>query len=555
MTQIEQQNAVGADTEAPSSQDHLIQLLEGLKPLGEEYPPDLFAARRAAFIAQITEYNGAGVPENVLSPDPFVELLGSLKPVTAAYPPELLAARRASFISQVERYTGVAVQEEQLSSQDGRLFKLLERLKSFEIEYPLKMLSARRAGFITQIRDGKTSVLDAFRFAVRNLFTPRPRQAPSAPTMSFRRVSLVLAGMLIAAFMGSLLYENRQPLAVLLPSPAQSEVSPSNPVAEVTTTGEVAQVICKPGYLPPLCLAKEFDKTRDLTFPGNGSARPAVAKDTIPGYSRIHQAAYVNDGLYGPGASWISNSAYSWIKIDLGEVRRINTIAFGRDRLGNLNDGDPGQFIIAVAIQDDVYEDGDSSNDLNEYTQVYNSDEVGFDGIVSGPETIQANFEPILARFVKITFENPRTAVDEIEVFMIQPPSYAATSTHRSRDTVAPPTFTPIPTNTLVPSKTFTAIPTNTFIPTRTATPRPTFTPRPTNTDVPTFTSVPPTDTPVPPTDTPVPPTDTSEPPTDTPEPPPTDTSEPPTEISDPPTVTSEPQASITDTPEALLGP
>src|SRR3712207_7305450 len=57
---------------------------------------------------------------------------------------------------------------------------------------------------------------------------------------------------------------------------------------------------------------------------------------------------------------------------------------------------------------------------LHDALPIYNSDEEGFDGIVSGPETIQATFDPITARFVKITFENPRTAVDEIEVFMIQ---------------------------------------------------------------------------------------------------------------------------------------
>jgi hypothetical protein len=311
-------------------------------------------------------------------------------------------------------------------------------------------------------------------------------------------------------------------------------------------------------------LAQEFDQSQDLTFPGNGSARPAVAKDTIPGYSRIHKASYANDGLYGPGASWISNSAYSWIKIDLGNIRSINTVTFGRDRLGNMNDGDPGQFLIAVAISDDVYADGDSHNDFMEYTQVYNSDEAGFDGIISGPETIEARFDSVRARYVKITFENAGTAVDEIEAFMMQPPGYAGNPTQRPRDTLVPASFTAIPTKTLIPSKTATLFPTNTLIPTRTltlvpptntliptntATQRPTNTPRPTNTDVPTDTSEPPTDTPQPPpTDTPQPP------PTDTPEPPPTDTPEPPpADTPQPPSSTSESQLAATDTPEILV--
>jgi hypothetical protein len=363
-------------------------------------------------------------------------------------------------------------------------------------------------------------------------------------------------------------------------------------VVAITSTGEVAQVICKPGYLPPLCLAAEFDQSDDLTFPGNGSARPAVAKDTVPGYTKIHDAAYVNDGLYGPGASWISNSPYSWIKIDLGAVKTINTVTFGRDRLGNLNDGDPGQFIIAVALHDDIYADGNSSHDYTEYTEVYNSREAGFDGLVTGPETVEATFDPVKARFIKITFENAGTAVDEIEVFMMQPSELASLATRRPRATlvVAPPSSTAVPTNTLIASKTptrfptktpfptitlvpTTLVPTKTLVPTNTITPEPTSTPRPTNTRPPTETEPPPTETPKPPTNTPKPPTntpkpptetpepptetpkppptETPEPPTDTPEPPPTDTPEPPpTDTPEPPAVTSEPAVSFTDTPE-----
>jgi hypothetical protein len=270
----------------------------------------------------------------------------------------------------------------------------------------------------------------------------------------------------------------------------------------------------------------------------------------------------VNVGIYGRGASWISNSAYSWIKIDLGEPSIINTITFGRDRLGNFNDGDPGQFMIAVALSDDIYADGNSHNDYMEYSQIYNSNEEGFDGVVSGPGTIEAKFDPVKARYVKITFENARTAVDEIEVFMIQPPSVASHATQRPRDPRS--TFTPVPTNTLVPSKTPTLIiPTNTLLPTYTWTPRPTFTstPRPpTSTPEPTDTPKPPTSTPRPPTDTPEPPTDTPEPPTDTPQPPtdppptdppPTDpppTDPPPADTPEPPTATAEAQFAPTET-------
>jgi hypothetical protein len=550
--QIEEHNITGANTQNSPARDQVIQLLQDLKPVIAEYPADMLAARRAAFIAQIEEHNREAVPQELPAEEKVIELLGNLKPAVADYPPDLLAARRAAFIAQIRQHNSAGVQEKVPASQNGSIHKLFERLKSIEVQYPLKMWSARRSVFVNQVRDGKISVLDALRFTIQRLFRAN-RNAPAAPTISFQRVSLILVTLLVAVFVGSLAYGIQQPLTgVFEPSPAQEDIYPSQ-VAAATGATEVAEVICKPGYEPPLCLAQEFDKSRDLTDPENGSARPAVAKDTIPGYSRIHRAAYVNDGLYGPGASWISNSAYSWIKIDLGEARTINTIKFGRDRLGGMNDGDPGQFIIAVALSDDVYADGNSHNDSMEYTVIYDSDVVGFDGIVSGAETIEATFDTVKARYVKITFENAGTAVDEIEVFMIQPGEVAGNSTPRPRNTSVPRTFTAIPTSTLVPSKTATLIPTRTPFPTFTATLRPTFTPLPTDTDVPTNTPEPPTDTPVPPTDTPVPPTDTEEPPTDTPEPP-TDTPVPPTDTEEPPTSTSEsnPESFSTETPELL---
>ena len=525
VAQIQQHNQ-----EEVLSEEQVIDLLEGWKPTPVQYPSELLSARRAAFLAQVEQYNNGHAHEEAPVQDSVLELLGTLKSSRDEYPSDLLAARRAAFVAQIQQHNNrVDVENELLPSQRGSLVTLFSRLKSIQIEYPLKLWSARRSLFVAQIREGKISVLEALHSAIHNLFRVQAKH-PSAPAFSFRRTSMILATLLVVAFVGSLVYGNRRSLpGVFGSSLPQQEAPQSSPVAAATHTGEVAQIVCKPGYLPPLCLAQEADQSDDLTFPGNGSARPAVAKDTIPGYGRIHDAAYANDGVYGPGASWISNSAYSWIKIDLGEIRTINTITFGRDRLGNLNDGDPGQFVVAVALSDNVYADGNSQNDALEYKQVYDSDEVGFDGIISGPETIEAVFDPVQARFIKITFEKAGTAVDEIEAFMLQPFGFTSNATPRPRDTRVPSSFTPVPTNTLIPSKTPTLVPTNTLVPTRTPTLIPTSTPVPTDTPLPTDTSTPrPTKTDVP-TDTPEPPvTDTPEPPpTNTPEPPPTDTSEP----------------------------
>jgi len=172
----------------------------------------------------------------------------------------------------------------------------------------------------------------------------------------------------------------------------------------------------KPGYGPPQSSYRPFDTSADLAFQG-GQAKPAVAKDCLPGYPAIHDPAYANDGNYGNGASWISDSPNSWLKVDLGQVCTIDSILLGRDRLGGYDDRDPGQFTVAVATTDNIYANGDDSNDDAEYVQVFDSSVLGFSGDVNGPETLEATFAaPVSGQFVKVTFQNAGIDIDELEV-------------------------------------------------------------------------------------------------------------------------------------------
>lgn len=428
------------------------------------------------------------------------------------YPSELLAARRAAFYDQIEQKIQVE-DERELTSKDQAIIQILQRLKTLESPYPVTLLTMRRASYRQQIMQTKVTAgfwkrLDSsgtFRF-------PEWMKSLSPITV------LVTAFMVtsVTAFMGFILYgvvgQTSKPYTPLYSS---SQLT----IVQLTSTPD-SKVICKPGYIPPLCLAGSFNKSDDLTYLGNGSARPAVAKDTIPGLDEIHKAAFINDGLYGPGASWISNSPNSWIKIDLGQVTTINTVTFGRDRLGQLNDRDPGQFMISVALADNAYADGNSSMDDVEYVEVFDSEAAGFNGVVSGAETVTAQFMPLEVRFVKITFENAGTAIDEVEVFNLQPFETGILPTGKPQDNLPWNTPTSLATNTSLPVPIDTAPVTLTPLPTSTPTPIPTDTPSPTTipTDDPT-----PTDTPVPdpidtlmPFDTP-PPIETEPPPTATP--------------------------------------
>lgn len=517
----------------PSPQDQeqnqeIIELLESLEAYRVEYPPELLAARRAAFLASVKKYKEGEIKEQVPSGKQLTTRLKELQSVRAEYPSELLAARRGAFIAQIQQHASAKVPEE-LTVPDHQIIKLLRRLRFLGIAYPPRLLAARRADFVRRLAAiGNISLLDTWRVFIQSRFLWKLK-LPSLELPNLMRPSVVVAILMVAAYLGSWLGTRQTALQA---SPDQGGVVQQVPV-RATNTDEAATVICKPGYLPPLCLAKEFEPNQDLTYQGNGVARPAVAKDTVPDHGGIHDPAYVNDGLYGPGSSWVSNSAYSWIKIDLGKTTTINTVTFGRDRLGHLEDGNPGQFVIAVALSDNVYADGNSNNDFTEYTQIYDSKKDGFSGVVAGPETVMANFGPVKARFVKITFANPGTAVDEVEVFMVQPPVLAQNPTKRPKDEVPVIVWTPKPSDTPFPTSTPTDVPTSTPVPTNTPLPTSTPTDVPTNTPRPTLTPTPvPTNTPLP-TRTPTPiPTDTPEPtntpvPTDTPVPVPTDTPEP----------------------------
>lgn len=454
----------------------------------------------------------------------LLKILKEMESFTAQYPEELLAARRASFLEQVEQST-VTSTEEQPVVQDQKVLNHLRRLGSIPAQYPPQLLAARKALFVRRIIWLNFVNLCAAAWMAITKWIP-------VPVLHSRRpASLLAAGLALAAFVGYLFFENQ---AALSPVPAAQLGTVQSGRILTSDTREV-RIICKPGAQPPLCLAGEYKHEDGLTYQGNGSARPAVAKDTAPGLGEIHKAAYVNDGLYGPGASWISNSRNSWIKIDLGKATKINTVTFGRDRLGKLSGHDPGQFVVSLALTENLYANGNNSNDIREYQPVFDSEVAGFSGTISDAETVTAQFAPQLARYIKITFENKGTVIDEVEAFMALPPVASSGPGTTSQD--KPPADASDSQETLTASSSFTAtsmpadtatpLSTVTLLPSDTATPIPSATVIPTNTEIPTSTAIPtstpvPTDTPTPvPSDTPLPP------PTNTPDPPETDTPEP----------------------------
>ena len=420
-----------------------------------------------------------------------------MAPFESQYPTHLLAARRAAFLAQAAQLR-VDDAADELSAEDQEIVQLLGNLKSTKTPYPPELLAARRAALVQQLeRAGGTSFLDEVRGFARRIFHYR--------TPEFMQLSLTIAGLLAAVLLGSLFFSRTGEL--LQPAPSQTVAEPTQLL--LTSTGEVAITICKPEEQSSYCPPAKLHRSLDLANPENGSARPAVSKDARSSADSLHRAASVNDGR--GGASWVSNSADSWIKIDLGKVSTINTVSLRKGSAAASYDSDPGQFVIAVALSD-VYADGDSRDDYVEYTQVFHSERTGFSGTVSQTETIQTYFPPVRARFVKITFEQAGAAIEEVGVFMGEPPLLAEGSTPEPEDTQPAITLTSIRTTTPLPMASVTSAPTNTVVPSSTSTSTPSATPPPSDTPLalPTDTEPPAnTSTPVPtvplPSDTPIP--------------------------------------------------
>ncbi len=186
----------------------------------------------------------------------------------------------------------------------------------------------------------------------------------------------------------------------------------------VAASPTIGPAECRPDHSVPQCTAIPFDTSQDFAYQGNGFAQKAVSQTNYSPNPNIHDREYANDGYYGNGASWISTGTNSWLKIDLGRVVMVDSVTLGRDRNpAGYDDRDPGQFTIEVALSDNVYANGDGSNDGTEYSQVFDSSSVGFSGTISGSDTLEARFSQVAARYVKLTVTNYGTAIDEVEVF------------------------------------------------------------------------------------------------------------------------------------------
>ncbi len=266
----------------------------------------------------------------------------------------------------------------------------LRKLGSLPVKYPPLLLAARRAAFIRQILwINFVSLCAAVWLAVKKQIS-LPVFNTHIPALRRVSASLLAASLALAVFAGYFVYKNQAPAFSLAPTPTGIVKSGRILTSDAREVQDHLQRRRRAASVP----GRGIPAGCEADLPGKWVCPSCGCKGHHVRLGSVHKAAYVNDGLYGPGASWVSNSRNSWIKIDLGKATKINTITFGRDRLGELNGHNPGQFVVSLAISDDVYADGNNSNDTREYRPVFNSEQAGFSGTISGAETVAANLLP-----------------------------------------------------------------------------------------------------------------------------------------------------------------
>ena len=91
------------------------------------------------------------------------------------------------------------------------------------------------------------------------------------------------------------------------------------------------------------------DPERNLALAANGTR--ARASGTLPGY-RIHALPNINDGLYGNGHSWISDTpGQGWVELEFPAPVRLHRVVWSRDRERKFIDRLATEYRIETAVE------------------------------------------------------------------------------------------------------------------------------------------------------------------------------------------------------------
>jgi hypothetical protein len=107
------------------------------------------------------------------------------------------------------------------------------------------------------------------------------------------------------------------------------------------------------------------------------SGAKATSSGDYPNSPDIHRLAFVHDGRYGNGRSWISNKVgRGWVKIELAEEATVDRVLWARDREGKFADRLATRYRIDVSLDGQSWTVVASSDDRAAYKPGIASDTV-----------------------------------------------------------------------------------------------------------------------------------------------------------------------------------
>ena len=133
----------------------------------------------------------------------IIQLLEALKAIKAEYPPEMLARRRTTYMVQLALMEKFSVKNFN-SIEDEKIIEVLENLKPVKAEYPSILMAKQRAAFLDQAaKRRKAGRIESLRSAIRSKLSFTPKAPAGALTNAIRR-SFILATIIAAVFAGIL---------------------------------------------------------------------------------------------------------------------------------------------------------------------------------------------------------------------------------------------------------------------------------------------------------------------------------------------------------------
>ena len=179
----------------------------------------------------------------------------------------------------------------------------------------------------------------------------------------------------------------------------------------------------------PAGLAGNPDFTRQPFISPENLAIGASVTASDPLNHFAHRAELLTDGIYGNGSAFVAASEGSTVTIDLGGPRTFDRLHLGQERLGVFEERPIDLFGIEVSSDGElftpVFDFGDLATDQRP------------DHPVRGTQTLAAVFNPVTARFVRLTSMGQSFRVDELEVYNGEPTYVQTLDRSRSSGTLS----------------------------------------------------------------------------------------------------------------------